>query len=202
MLSNFYVYQNEDQINADLKCAICLDPFQSPLRDARCGHTFCFQCVKTWLKEQLSCPICRQYFTKFVSITDGSLLRELDYLLIECKNCNETNIQRGKFTDHITHECSKRIVINQDESNEENLEERLNYEYVFRRMNAPRRIRTRHRQNFSSIPTSIIIISGVHLLIYLLLIIPVMAVMYIFETISWLFLQGITCLIRFIKLQI
>ena len=86
-MSHLYTYENEAQINTDLKCAICLDPFLSPLYDVRCGHIFCYRCLEKWLYQKQTCPICRQFFTQFVPATDERLLRELDGLLVRCLHC-------------------------------------------------------------------------------------------------------------------
>ncbi len=205
MLSSFYTYENEDQINIDLKCPICLDPFQSPFCDAHCGHTFCFQCIKTWLRKKQSCPICRRYFTKFEPITDKRQRNELDNLLVQCVLCNETNIKRGNFNDHVKHRCSKRIVI--DQENEESLGERLNFEYFLRRINESTENRRRHRQyyeryNFYSLPIWIIIMSGAHIFFYLSVLIPIAAILYITDAIMCPILHVISWLIHFIKLRL
>jgi len=206
MLSNFYAYENEGQINVDLKCSICLDPFQSPFCDAYCGHTFCFECLKTWIRQKRSCPICRRYFTKFVPVTNKKRLNELDDLLVHCVHCNETNIKRGNFNDHITYRCSKRIVIDQKE-NEESLGERLNIEYLLIRINESIEYRRRQQQNngqsnFHSLPLWIIMISGAHIFLYLLALLPVAVVFFITDTIMYSILHTISWLIRFIKLQL
>lgn len=134
MLSKCYIYENEDQINTDLKCSICLDPYRSPLCDTYCGHMFCFECVKRWFKLKKSCPICRRYFTKLRPVTNEKLLKELDNLLVQCTKCNEINIKRNHFNNHIKYQCRNRIYIDQEDT-KENLAERLNIELSLLRMN-------------------------------------------------------------------
>ena len=43
-----------------LKCLICLRTFNSPVA-ARCGHVYCWECIKAWLqsKDKQECPNCR-----------------------------------------------------------------------------------------------------------------------------------------------
>lgn len=206
MLSSFYTYENEGQINVDLKCSICLDPFQSPFYDVYCRHTFCFKCLQIWIRQKRSCPICRRYFTKFIPVTDKKRRNELDDLLVHCVHCNETNIKRGNFNDHITYRCSKRIVIDQEE-NEESLGERLNIEYLLRRISEASEYRQRQQQNYEqsnlhSFPVWIIMMSGAHIILYLFALIPVAAVFFITDTIICSILYAISWLIRFIKLQL
>ncbi|CAF2445222.1 unnamed protein product [Rotaria sp. Silwood2] len=206
MSPDFYAYENETQISMDLKCSICLDPFQLPLCDIYCGHIFCFQCIKTWLGQKQSCPVCRRCFTKFVRITDERLLKELDHLLVKCLYCNETNIKRGKFNDHITYECSKRIVLDRVK-NKESLRKHFHQEYLLRRINESIEISRRHRQNyeqsnFTSLPLWIIIISAVHLFIYVSVFIPIAALLNITDVFICLFRYTIIWLIHIIKLRL
>jgi hypothetical protein len=43
------------------KCSVCLDEFKAGLRVTRvfCGHLFCTSCIREWLRNANSCPICR-----------------------------------------------------------------------------------------------------------------------------------------------
>lgn len=46
------------------ECAICLEDFKKGeecLVFSVCGHTFHCDCIKHWLEEKPSCPICRHY---------------------------------------------------------------------------------------------------------------------------------------------
>lgn len=46
------------QIVSILECAICLDVMHVPFV-CSCGHSFCFGCLRSWLKNKLNCPTCR-----------------------------------------------------------------------------------------------------------------------------------------------
>mmetsp|Transcript_53110 Transcript_53110/g.153216 ORF Transcript_53110/g.153216 Transcript_53110/m.153216 type:complete len:387 (-) Transcript_53110:293-1453(-) len=41
-------------------CAICLQDMDHQPRRLRCGHRFCRQCIRNWLRKSNACPTCRQ----------------------------------------------------------------------------------------------------------------------------------------------
>src|SRR6056300_240510 len=42
-----------------MECPVCYDGFTTPC-EFLCGHSFCYQCVKTWYQKGTStCPMCR-----------------------------------------------------------------------------------------------------------------------------------------------
>src|ERR1700722_6049864 len=120
-----YEYVNESQIDEELKCTICKQPLQSPVCLLICNHTFCKECIKTWLSQTQTCPTCRQSTTNnncssngwrrsfqtlpFASINTRIVLNQLDRLLVRCTLCQETNIQRCHFKDH-EQRCVKKMV--------------------------------------------------------------------------------------------
>jgi hypothetical protein len=50
----------------DVICSICINPVEKNSRMAKlsCKHQFHKDCIYKWLKNKLSCPCCRQQFTK------------------------------------------------------------------------------------------------------------------------------------------
>ena len=44
-------------------CSICLEYINQP-KKLVCEHTFCNECIRTWLKLQKTCPCCRVYICK------------------------------------------------------------------------------------------------------------------------------------------
>jgi hypothetical protein len=105
-----YIYLNEDEIDVELKCIICNEPFQSPVNCIKCGQTFCEQCINTWRKQQSSCPSCREYGYTFTPVITRILTNQLNRLLGQCSLCQQTNIQRINFSDHILYTCPKQII--------------------------------------------------------------------------------------------
>ena len=41
-------------------CPICLESYSDASVEAGCGHRFCRECLRTWLKRTNRCPTCRR----------------------------------------------------------------------------------------------------------------------------------------------
>ena len=105
-----YTYINDDQIDIELRCTICDEPFQSPVNCTNCGNTFCQVCIIKWMQRQLSCPSCRQMGNNFLPVISRVILNQLNRLLVQCSLCQERNIQRTNFNDHISLICPKQVI--------------------------------------------------------------------------------------------
>ncbi|KAM6920943.1 E3 ubiquitin-protein ligase LNX isoform 2-T3 [Xenentodon cancila] len=100
-----YLYQ--DEVDDDLICHICLQPLIRPL-DTPCGHTYCQECLTSFLLESDFCPVCRSPLM-LQSCRKPSLLvhKLLDKLTVACPftdHCTE-NLPRGELQDHIKSRC-------------------------------------------------------------------------------------------------
>lgn len=100
-----YLYQEE--VDDDLVCHICLQPLIRPL-DTPCGHTYCQECLTSFLLESDFCPVCRAPLM-LQSCRKPSLMvhKLLDKLTVSCPftdYCKET-MARGELADHIKHRC-------------------------------------------------------------------------------------------------
>ncbi|KAM7013254.1 E3 ubiquitin-protein ligase LNX isoform 1-T1 [Tautogolabrus adspersus] len=100
-----YLYQHE--VDDDLMCHICLMPLIRPL-DTPCGHTYCQECLTSFLLESDFCPVCRTPLM-LQSCRKPSLLvhKLLDKLTVACpftEHCSET-LARGELEDHIKSRC-------------------------------------------------------------------------------------------------
>lgn len=95
--SNDFLYMDEGGIDPELKCSICAQPFEEPVSGNRCNHTFCKQCITTWLKNNKTCPICRcpVSLKNFTFINTCIVSNLLENLIVQCKHCNQTNIRRS-----------------------------------------------------------------------------------------------------------
>lgn len=107
-----YEYINENDIDDELKCVICKQPYECPVSLSICNHTFCKKCISLWLLQNPTCPICRNSSceqSSYVPINTRIVLNQLDRLHVQCLLCYETNIQRCNWKNH-KKQCSRRIV--------------------------------------------------------------------------------------------
>ncbi|CAG5862322.1 E3 ubiquitin-protein ligase LNX isoform 2-T2 [Menidia menidia] len=100
-----YLYREE--VDDDLVCHICLQPLIRPL-DTPCGHTYCQECLTSFLLESDFCPVCRAALM-LQSCRKPSLLvhKLLDKLSVACPftdHCTDT-LPRGELEDHIKSRC-------------------------------------------------------------------------------------------------
>lgn len=110
-LKLYYTYMNEDQIDRELICMICNEPFQSPVNCTQCGQTLCEQCNDIWNETNLSCPLCRKENSQYVPVISRIVINQLNRLLVKCPLCQQINIERGNFSDHMTCTCPKQMVL-------------------------------------------------------------------------------------------
>jgi hypothetical protein len=63
-------------------CVICHAEKFTISRRLRCGHSYCFRCITEWIRENPSCPLCReeQYNLNWPSV---------------CIACGDTNCQNS-----------------------------------------------------------------------------------------------------------
>jgi E3 ubiquitin-protein ligase NRDP1 len=106
-----FQYMDEDSIDDELKCSICTEPFVDPGTIWSCDHAFCRACIEKMLGNGIVCPICRNsdMLYGFRKAT-RNLVKILDRILVRCEYCNQINIERGNFTEHMNKLCPKVIV--------------------------------------------------------------------------------------------
>ena len=54
-----HLYNYEGEVDEDLMCQICLQPFVTPM-DTPCSHTFCHVCIHIYLRVNPMCPLDRK----------------------------------------------------------------------------------------------------------------------------------------------
>lgn len=106
-LEENHEYLYKDEVDDDLICHICLQALIRPL-DTPCGHTYCQECLTSFLLESDFCPVCRAPLM-LQSCRKPSLLvhKLLDKLTVACPftdHCTET-MPRGELEDHIKSRC-------------------------------------------------------------------------------------------------
>ncbi len=110
-MTNTYEYMDESSIDMSLKCIICSDPYINPC-STPCDHTFCRSYITKWIEENDRWPSCRK---KPITInglksTNRVVFDIFDRLLVRCKDCRKSNIQRGNFDDHSNKYCLKTFI--------------------------------------------------------------------------------------------
>ncbi|XP_052315942.1 E3 ubiquitin-protein ligase LNX-like isoform X1 [Oncorhynchus keta] len=100
-----YLYQ--DKVDDDLMCHICLQPLIRPL-DTPCGHTYCQECLTSFMLESDFCPVDRTHLM-LQNCRKSSLLvhKLLDKLAVACPfsdHCTDT-LPRGELGAHIKNRC-------------------------------------------------------------------------------------------------
>ena len=127
---NFEIQRNfihPEKISEILSCCICDEVFNNPMR-LDCGHTFCFVCLKNWLKKNDQCPNCRTKIN-YTFISRDLLAYNIIMSLEVC--CNNANIGcpwKGKLFDLNNHMkvCNENISIIQNLEKSSNKSEKKN----------------------------------------------------------------------------
>ncbi|CAF0854560.1 unnamed protein product [Adineta steineri] len=103
-----YEYIDESSIDVSLKFLICSDPYTNPCSTV-CDHTFCRSCITKWLETSDRCSACskKPMTNEGLYPTNRVVFDILDRLLVQCKACRQTNIQRGNFDEHSNRYCLK-----------------------------------------------------------------------------------------------
>jgi hypothetical protein len=102
---------NEDEIDNELKCAVCQQPFHEPVSSTQCHHTFCKECIIACINQERRCPVCRTHsdYENYQPIKSRALLNQLNRLHVRCNACQIRNIQRVDFQGH-TQKCPNWII--------------------------------------------------------------------------------------------
>lgn len=98
-----HLYEYQDEVDDELVCHICLQPLLKPM-DTPCGHTYCFHCLSSFLKEQDFCPVDRQRLQLHQCRPSSLLVRNLlDKLTVMCPHCAECQqkMQRCELQPHL-----------------------------------------------------------------------------------------------------
>ncbi|KAM4629086.1 E3 ubiquitin-protein ligase LNX isoform 2-T3 [Polymixia lowei] len=107
LLEENHEYHYKDEVDDDLICNICLQPLIRPL-DTPCGHTYCQECLTSFLLESDFCPVCRTHLMLQTCRKPSLLVHKLlDKLSVACpfsEHCTET-MPRGELEAHIKSRC-------------------------------------------------------------------------------------------------
>ncbi|XP_049594008.1 ligand of Numb protein X 2b isoform X1 [Syngnathus scovelli] len=102
-----HLYEYPDDVDDELVCHICLQPLIRPM-DTPCGHTYCFECLGSFLKEKDFCPVDRQRLQMHHCRPSTLLVRNLlDKLAVMCPYYAECQqqMQRCELQPHLHNRC-------------------------------------------------------------------------------------------------
>uniref|UniRef100_A0A8B9L439 Ligand of numb-protein X 1 n=1 Tax=Astyanax mexicanus TaxID=7994 RepID=A0A8B9L439_ASTMX len=107
LLDENHEYNYKEEADDDLLCHICLQPLIRPL-DTPCGHTYCQECLTSFLLESDFCPVDRVPLL-LQNCRKSSLLvhKLLDKLTVGCPFsdfCSDT-MPRGELQGHFQSRC-------------------------------------------------------------------------------------------------
>ncbi|XP_055800188.1 E3 ubiquitin-protein ligase LNX-like isoform X2 [Salvelinus fontinalis] len=107
LIEENHEYLYRDEVDDDLMCHICLQPLIRPL-DTPCGHTYCQECLTSFLLESDFCPVDRTHLM-LQNCRKSSLLvhKLLDKVAVACPfsdHCTDT-LPRGELGAHIKNRC-------------------------------------------------------------------------------------------------
>lgn len=99
-------------------CPICLEEDISELSQLKCDHMYCDSCIRTWLKENNCCPLCRFVIeNNTIKIRDNARITELINDII-------------KFVSDITFKTWKIGIMAEKKTEENKMESFIDYIYV------------------------------------------------------------------------
>ncbi|XP_049339791.1 ligand of Numb protein X 2b isoform X1 [Astyanax mexicanus] len=102
-----HLYEYQDDVDDELVCHICLQPLLQPM-DTPCGHTYCYQCLSSFLRDQDFCPVDRQRLQLQQCRSSSLLVRNLlDKLTVLCpfhSECQQS-MQRCELEPHLHNRC-------------------------------------------------------------------------------------------------
>lgn len=83
-------------------CGICLDEIhENDIGVTKCGHIFCYQCIKTIISEKHQCPYCRK------NVKDSEVYM-ISYEMKKKQNTNQTSEDKDKET--LTNEIGTKLA--------------------------------------------------------------------------------------------
>ena len=100
------LYNPENIINKknieDLICPICFNILNNPIScsDKKNSHSFCKECIDTFLKENIKCPICKLTFEYKINY---NLKNGLNKLYFKCRFKNEGCKEIISYSEYLNH---------------------------------------------------------------------------------------------------
>ena len=79
----------------NISCAICMELLVEPLKLKPCSHRYCASCIRSYLRTNDKCPLCRA--TVEGDSLDQNYEKEIKTHLEECKMCEKDYQKKFKY---------------------------------------------------------------------------------------------------------
>ena len=102
------IYEKISSISKSITCFICLDIAIEPALTPCCNHVCCNRCIKEWLQEKTTCPLCRAQisFSNIISLSWANDLKEIIPYFLKKQNFLCPNHQQ-KSLSYYCNTCQK-----------------------------------------------------------------------------------------------
>ena len=104
-ISQNFVYENEAEIEQELKCSVCWELLEDPRTHPTCGNMFCVDCIS---KVQV-CPLCRFPIVRLDTvpryvinkINSVPIIHTKCYKMIKLENLKQHNAECGCMLNYL-----------------------------------------------------------------------------------------------------
>lgn len=90
-------YVAESNLDEDVICSVCTEPFFEPVMHQSCGNVFCASCVRSLE----NCPLCRSPLKDKLQDVPRLIKNRLNALMVHCPACQVARIERGNLQAHL-----------------------------------------------------------------------------------------------------
>ena len=114
---------NSDRTDDAMQCPICFDCFSTPILQCANGHSFCEECIVTWVEDNHNCAVCR------VDISTPNEVRPRDSIDDEClatielNGCPLVQLIRNRAMEQLSASPQDHALSESDSSDQEDMSE-------------------------------------------------------------------------------
>ncbi|KYQ94136.1 Q8IVH4 Methylmalonic aciduria type A protein [Tieghemostelium lacteum] len=105
---SLFTYVEPIEIDKEMECMICFQPFLDPVIEPNCRQMFCKDCLGDSLQKSNCCPFCKKEFSMDQATLPPRFISNLlDNLNVQCMVCNDGSlkIKRKDHKKHLETDC-------------------------------------------------------------------------------------------------